>query len=91
MLFDHFVLSMHWRSFLRLPASAAFNARTVVDGASGLLLAAPVPVFCHIRGTHGSSVMGTLWRMFLLLIASSAGFAIILAAFPVVGPETLRA
>jgi hypothetical protein len=43
-----------------------------------LFLAAPVHLFVHMRGTYGSSVIGTLIRMLLLLLLSIIGFGALL-------------
>ena len=84
-IYDHLIFSMHSLSFqgLLLTAQTLAGQLPVVGGASGvLLLAAPVHLFIHMRGVYGSSVVGTLLRMALLLVGSC--IALLLMLFVVI-------
>ncbi len=86
-VYDHLIFSMHSLSFqgLLLTVQTLVGQIPVVGGASGyLLLAAPVHLFVHMRGVYGSSVIGTLLRMGLLLIGSSIALLIMLMVVIVV-------
>jgi len=71
-LFDHAIFSMHSLSFMGL----LFTLTTLMEigplsSVTGLVgMAAPVHLFLHLRGVYGTSVAGTLARMFLLAVLS---------------------
>ena len=64
----------------------ANGLQTVTAGLSGVvLLAAPVHLFFHMRGAYGTSILGTLLRMFLLFNASLVGAVLIIMGLVWVG------
>jgi len=71
-LFDHAIFSMHSLSFMGL----LFTLTTLMEigplsGVTGLVgMVAPVHLFVHLRGVYGTSIAGTLARMFLLAVLS---------------------
>jgi len=80
-VFDHAIFSMHSLSFMGLLGTAVTFIRLVpvVGGIGGLLVfVAPVHLFAHMRGMYGTSVLGTLARMFLLFIFSSVAAMLLL-------------
>jgi hypothetical protein len=80
-VFDHTIFSLHSLSAVGLmfALGAVFSRPT--DGRSyWILLAAPVHLFLHMRGVYGTSILGTLLRMFLIWFGSVIG-----ACFIVVG------
>jgi hypothetical protein len=74
-LFDHLIFSMHSLSFQGLLLSAAMLLGQVNGAFELMLLASPVHLFLHLKGTYGLGVFGTLARMFGLLVGSLIGFA----------------
>ena len=91
-LFDHFVFSMHSLSFLGLLISLSLVSSMAVGGASGLLLLLALPhLFTHMKGTYGTTAAGTFARMTVLFMASSVGFAVLLAVLVFVGIRALPA
>ena len=74
-LYDHIIFSMHSLSFvcLLVTATIAWNHYLRPDLGGWPLFAAPVHLYFHMRGVYGSSVAGTLFRMFLLFIGSAIG------------------
>lgn len=92
-LYDHIIFSMHSLSFicLLLTAMIVWNRYLPIDLGGWPLVAAPVHLFAHMRGVYGSSVSGTLFRMFLLFIGSLIGAVFIVlglfwVAFTSIGP-----
>ena len=85
-LFDHLVFSMHSLSFQGLLISL-----TVLTGQGWLLCTAPVHLFAHLRGVYGTSLAGTLARMFVLLVFSSVAFSLLLLGLVVAGLRGLHA
>ena len=89
-LFDHLVFTMHSLSFAALLFTTATLLRSVTSPSAWLLLlAAPVHLFAHMRGTYRTGVAGTLLRMSLLFVLSSLGFTLLLLALLGVGLATL--
>lgn len=84
-LFDHMIFAMHSLSFQGLLLSIAFLIGPIVGGGEWLLLASPVHLFVHMRGTYGTGVAGTLVRMALLFVGSVVGFGLLMAGLLVVG------
>ncbi len=90
-LFDHMIFSMHSLAFQGLLLVIA-----MLSGAAGLqltgwlLLLSPVHLFFHLRGVYGLGKIGTLGRMLLLFIGTTAGFGLLMAALVVVGLAALR-
>jgi len=78
-LFDHLIFSTHSLSFQGLLLSTVFLLDLVTPWSFLLMLLAPVHLFRHMRGTYGTSRMGTLIRMFLLFTGSVAGFVFLRA------------
>jgi len=91
-LFDHLIFSMHSLSFQGLLLSLVF----VINLAPGkvgdiLLLAMPVHLFLHMRGTYGTGVFGTLGRMALLFIGSFIGAGVIMVILMFLGLNDVAA
>jgi hypothetical protein len=89
-VFDHLIFAMHSLSFQGLLVSALFLLGMAVGWAWWFLLLAPVHLFAHMRGTYGTSVFGTLARMFLLFIGSTVGFTILMMALLLIGLATVH-
>ncbi|MBI5939754.1 MAG: DUF3667 domain-containing protein [Caulobacterales bacterium] len=89
-LFDHLIFSMHSLSFQGLLLSLVFLAN-LIPGKPGdlLLFAMPVHLFVHMRGTYGTGVFGTLWRMALLLVGSLIGAGVIMVILMLLGLNEL--
>ena len=85
-LFDHLIFSMHSLSFQGLLLSLVFLLN-LIPGEPGdlLLFAMPVHLFVHMRGTYGTGVFGTLWRMALLFVGSAIGAGIIMVILMFLG------
>jgi hypothetical protein len=90
-LFDHAVFSMHSLSFQGLLISTLMVSDKLLPVFGWLILAAPVHLYYHMRGTYGTGVAGTLVRMAVLALASGVAFALLLAALLLVGLQGLRA
>jgi hypothetical protein len=90
-LFDHFVFSMHSLAFQGFLLSAMIVGNMLSDVFTWLLMASPVHLYAHMRGTYGTGKLGTLIRMLVLGTASSVAFCLLLAALLLVGLEGLRA
>jgi len=90
-LFDHLVFSMHSLSFQGLLFVCALGAQAAT-GPSGmqLLWLSPVHLFVHMRGVYGTSIFGTLARMFVLFVLSTIVFVLLVAGLVVVGLATLK-
>ncbi len=87
-LYDHAIFSMHSLSFMAL----LFTAVTLLGlvgplrgFAVALVLLAPTHLFFHMRGVYGSSSLGTLARMALMLVFSVLAMVLLLVG--VVGLE----
>ena len=89
-VFDHLIFSMHSLSFQGLLLSAVFLSGIWLDGVAWALWLAPMHLFVHMRGTYGSSIFGTLLRMFLLFLGSSVAFGLLVAALFLIGLATVR-
>jgi hypothetical protein len=88
-VFDHLIFAMHSLSFQGLLLSAVFLAGAFGQSSGGwLLLASPVHLFVHMRGTYGISTFGTLIRMGLLFVGSSIAFGLLIGGLVVVGLAT---
>lgn len=74
-IFDHLIFSMHSLAFQGLLLSALFLLGAISGWFWWLILLAPVHLFLHMRGTYGSSVIGTLLRMAVLFWGSLIGFS----------------
>jgi hypothetical protein len=80
-LFDHLIFTMHSLSFQGLLMSTIFLLDAANFGLGGLLiLASPVHLFVHMRGTYKSSIFGTLLRMALLWVFSVIAFSCLFMA-----------
>lgn len=80
-LFDHAVFSMHSLAFMGLLFTLVTLLGIVpsLGGLAGLIsLAMPAHLFFHLRGVYGTSIVGTLVRMALLLVLSLAAVALLL-------------
>ena len=85
-VFDHTIFSLHSLSAVGVMFAIANGLQTVTAGLSGVvLLAAPVHLFFHMRGAYGTSILGTLLRMFLLFNASLVGAVLIIMGLVWVG------
>jgi hypothetical protein len=80
-LFDHLIFSMHSLSFQGLLLALVMAA----PGTGFLLLASPVHLYVHMRGTYGTGRVGTLVRMTVLFVASSVAFVLLMVGLVVVG------
>lgn len=91
-LFDHLIFSMHSLSFQGLLLSASFLIN-LAPGSLGdvLLLAMPAHLFVHMRGTYGTGVLGTLWRMAFLFAGSVVGAGVIMVALMFLGLNDVAA
>jgi hypothetical protein len=79
-LFDHIIFSMHSLSFLclLLAATILVNRYAPLPLGGWPLVAAPVHLFAHMRRVYGTSIFGTLARMFLLFVGSAIGFSFLI-------------
>lgn len=78
-VFDHTIFSLHSLSAFGLVLTASFLLSHVIGTFSHLLwLIPPVHLFVHMRGVYGTSILGTLIRMFLLFLGSAFGFGLIM-------------
>jgi len=73
-LYDHIIFSMHSLSFLCLLGTVWILWNRYLPDVGGLpVLAAATHLFFHMRGVYGTSIFGTLMRMFGLFIGSVIG------------------
>lgn len=85
-VFDHTIFSLHSLSAVGLMLAVGTGLSRLTGGLSYLLLwAAPVHLFIHMRGVYGTSILGTLARMFLLFLGSSFGVGLIIIGLLWVG------
>jgi hypothetical protein len=77
-IFDHLIFSMHSLAFQGLLLSAMFVLVPLTAWAGWLAVLSPVHLFVHMRGTYGSSVFGTLFRMLILFLGSLVGFGLLM-------------
>lgn len=87
-LYDHAIFSMHSLSLLGLLLTTAtlLAIWPPLKSVGGLLmLAAPVHLFVHMRGTYRVSVVGTLARMALLAVLSTIAFGVLMTGVAVLG------
>jgi hypothetical protein len=89
-VFDHLIFSMHSLSFQGLLVSACFVAGIWAGWAWQALWLAPVHLFAHMRGTYGTSVVGTLVRMALLFFGSCVALGFLVAGLVLVGMATMH-
>lgn len=89
-VFDHLIFSMHSLSFQGLLLSVTFLAASVAPLANVLVLIAPVHLFVHMRGTYGTSILGTMLRMALLFVTSTFAFAFLTVGLFWVGLSVLK-
>lgn len=89
-VFDHLIFSMHSLSAQGFLLTTCFLGGIGSGWTWQLLWLSPVHLFLHMRGTYGTSVFGTLIRMFLLFIASSIAVAVLLLLLLFVGVATMR-
>jgi hypothetical protein len=87
-VFDHLIFAMHSLAFQGLLLTAVFLLGLALDGGAWLLLIAPIHLFLHMRGTYGTSRFGTLLRMFLLFVGSTAAFIVLMLGLVFVGLAT---
>lgn len=84
-MFDHLIFSMHSLSFQGLLLSVIMLGEQLTSAFALLILASPVHLFFHLRGTYGLGVFGTLTRMMLLLIGSSIAFGLLMLGLVLIG------
>ena len=85
-VFDHTIFALHSLSAVGVMIAISNGFQMVTGGVSGVvLLAAPVHLFFHMRGVYGTSILGTLLRMFLLFWASLFGGVLIILGLMWVG------
>jgi hypothetical protein len=89
-VFDHLIFSMHSLSFQGLLLSVSFLLGQLTSLSGLLLLAAPVHLFVHMRGTYETSVPGTLLRMVLLSIGTSIAVLFLILGLVWVGLAALQ-
>ncbi len=89
-VFDHLIFSMHSLSFQGLLLSVVFLGALYWDPAWNLLWLSPIHLFFHMRGTYRTSILGSLLRMFVLFIASSVVFALMIAGLVMIGVATVQ-
>lgn len=87
-LYDHAIFSMHSLSFLGLLLTTAtllgiWPPLRIVSGL--LMLAVPIQLFVHMRGTYRTSVLGTLARMTVLGVLSAIAFGVLMVGVTVAG------
>ena len=85
-VFDHTIFALHSLSFLGWLFAAYFVLGRILPwGAQLVMWAAPVHLFMHMRGVYGTSIAGTLLRMFGLFVGSLMGFAFLMLGLLWVG------
>jgi hypothetical protein len=89
-VFDHLIFSMHSLSFQGLLLSVVFLASIWWVPAWNLLWLSPIHLFLHMRGTYRTSWYGTLLRMFILFIASSIVFGLMIGGLVMLGVATVQ-
>ena len=90
-LFDHLIFSMHSLSFLGLMTTLALLGDTYgFPAASWLLALTPAHLFVHMRGTYNTGIFFTLIRMWVLFLASSVAFALMMAGLVLIGLNALQ-
>lgn len=91
-LFDHLIFAMHSLSFQGLLLSLMFLINLLPWAIGDLLyLVMPVHLFAHMRGTYGTSVFGTLWRMSGLFVGSMIGGGLIMVLLMFLGLNEVAA
>ena len=77
-VFDHVIFSMHSLSFQLLLLIVILLLSMVIGGAAWwLILASPVHLFLHMKGTYQRSGFGTLARMVVLFFLTSVTFSLL--------------
>jgi hypothetical protein len=89
-VFDHMIFSLHSLSFQGLLLSIVFLVGAWVPYTWLLLLAAPVHLFVHMRGTYGTSAIGTLIRMFVLFVGSMIAVLLLITGLLWVGLSAMK-
>jgi hypothetical protein len=84
-VFDHLIFAMHSLSFVGILMTAIFLGSIWLEGVWWLLWAAPIHLFIHMRGTYGTGVLGTLWRMWWLFIATLVVVCLLIVGLVLVG------
>ncbi|HWA61572.1 MAG TPA: DUF3667 domain-containing protein [Caulobacteraceae bacterium] len=84
-MFDHLIFSMHSLSFQGLLFAVVSLGERLSGWVGVLILASPVHLFFHLKGTYGLGVFGTLARMVLLFVGSLLGFVLIMAGLVLIG------
>ncbi len=91
-LFDHLIFSMHSLSFLGLLIIVIMLITVAVGTTPALLLAlAPLHQFFHIRGVYRTGIIGTLLRLFVLVVAATIAFGLLLVPLVLVGLAAVHA
>jgi hypothetical protein len=89
-VFDHLIFSMHSLSLQGVLLSAVFLLGQFTSYSGLLLLASPVHLFVHMRGTYGTSVAGTLLRMALLFIGTAIAVLFLMVGLTWVALAAMR-
>jgi hypothetical protein len=77
-VFDHLVFSMHSLSFQMLLVTTILLLSLAVGGwAWWLLVAMPIHLFLHMKGTYERSTLGTLARMAVLFVMTTITFSLL--------------
>ncbi|WP_309604094.1 DUF3667 domain-containing protein [Phenylobacterium sp.] len=87
-VFDHVIFAMHSLSFVGILLTTIFLVSIVAPGVWWLLLAAPVHLFFHMRGTYRTGVFGTLARMSLLFVGTTIAVSLLGVGLVFVGLAT---
>ena len=84
-LFDHLIFSMHSLSFQGLLLSLTMLGALLSDWFLLLLVAAPVHLFVHLKGTYRVGVFGTVSRMLALATGSVIALMLALSGLVIIG------
>jgi hypothetical protein len=84
-MFDHLIFSMHSLSFQGLLVALVMAGSQLSGWFGWLLLAAPIHLYVHLKGTYGLGVFGTLVRMAILFWGSVIGFVVALMGLILIG------
>lgn len=91
-IFDHAIFSMHSLSFqgLLFTLITLLGMWSSLRSVAGLLVfAAPAHLFIHMRGVYGTSIVGTLIRMFLLGLLSAIALGVLMVGVVAMGLTTM--
>jgi hypothetical protein len=85
-LFDHTIFSLHSLSAMGLLVTLMMGLGRLVGHTADLLLfLAPVHLFVHLRGVYGTSIIGTLIRMWFLFFGAMIAAGLLVVGLLAVG------